>query len=396
MKHLDLIVLVLYQINAFNCLEFLHQTRPFFSQEQNFGRTCPLLKNSPFCDVCGGQEIEPNTKIVGGISALANSWPSMALILFKYTAVYEIAGVKFHSNPVMTYCGGTLIDRETVLTAAHCYNEKVKITVNGFRLNYPVGPNEVHSNVESAYTVFLGLHDLKEILNKTSPQLESGVIRGVKKFIRHPNYNTENYLNDIAIIKLSGEVELGKNVRPACLPLSESYPQMANIPAWTIGWGSVSMSGERSNILQNVRLTYYSSSVCSNVSPFLEKDWNRQICAGEFSGGKDTCQGDSGGPLFVKEIVNGVTKFILVGITSYGDGCAQRGFPGIYTKVAPYLNWISSNIKRLSKAGQLDGQNFGPFKISVKKKRAVKDTVNIVAGGHLAVQLGGQNFGLPR
>ncbi|RNA09924.1 hypothetical protein BpHYR1_007934, partial [Brachionus plicatilis] len=52
--------------------------------------------------------------------------------------------------------------------------------------------------------------------------------------------------------------------------------------------------------------------------------------------------------------------------------------------------------KRLSKAGQLDGQYFGPFKKSIKKKRAVKDTVNIVAGGHLAVQLGGQNFGLPR
>lgn len=137
-------------------------------------------------------------------------------------------------------------------------------------------------------------------------------------------------MNDIAILKLNSEVELGKNIRPACLPMSEYYPQKENIPAWTTGWGSLSMSGERSNILQNVRLTYYSSSMCANVSPSLKKDWNRQICAGEYTGGKDTCQGDSGGPLFVKEIINGIEKFILVGITSYGDGCAQPGFPGYF------------------------------------------------------------------
>ena len=104
---------------------------------------------------------------------------------------------------------------------------------------------------------------------------------------------------------------MSKNIRPACLPMNENYPVRENIPAWTIGWGSITLFGDRSNILQNVRLTYYSSNVCSKVSPFLKKDWNRQICAGEVLGGKDTCQGDSGGPLFVSEYVNGFQKYIL-------------------------------------------------------------------------------------
>ncbi|CAF1070795.1 unnamed protein product, partial [Brachionus calyciflorus] len=338
-------LLILNQILPLYSQEWFHQTfmNQMFTQGQNFGRTCSLLKNSPFCDICGVQDVHPNTKIVGGISALANSWPSMALILFKYTAVFEIGGVKFHSNPIMTYCGGTLIDRNTILTAAHCFNEKVHVNVNGLKIYQQVTPNSVHPTIESAYTVYLGIHDLKEILNNTSGRMTQGVALGIDKFIRHPLYDKDNYLNDIGIIKLKNQVELGRSIRPACLPMFENYPLRENITAWTIGWGSISLSGERSSILQNVRLTYYSSSVCMNVSPYLKKDWNKQVCAGEFKGGKDTCQGDSGGPLFVSEIVNGIEKYVLAGITSYGDGCAQPGFPGIYTKVGPYLKWIAEN-----------------------------------------------------
>ena len=81
--------------------------------------------------------------------------------------------------------------------------------------------------------------------------------------------------------------------------------------------------------MNNVKLTVYSNTTyCSKVSPFAAKNWNKQLCAGEIAGGKDTCQGDSGGPLYVLDTVVNKTKYVLAGIVSYGDGCASAGKPG--------------------------------------------------------------------
>ena len=84
--------------------------------------------------------------------------------------------------------------------------------------------------------------------------------------------------------------------------------------------------GLKSNILYNVKLTAYPPSYCENYDYYFKNDWISQICAGEYSGGKDTCQGDSGGGLY--EYDANLSKFIVVGVTSYGYGCAQPGYPG--------------------------------------------------------------------
>ena len=142
-----------------------------------------MIKIKKKLSVCGIQEVLPNTKIIGGVSAVMNSWPSMALILFKYTVIYDYNGIKVQSNPVMTYCGGTLIDRSTVITASHCYNHKVNVNLNGFKTSFPVIPNSIHPTIESAYTVYLGLHDLKEILTNNSDNVPQATAFGVHRFI---------------------------------------------------------------------------------------------------------------------------------------------------------------------------------------------------------------------
>ena len=82
----------------------------------------------------------------------------------------------------------------------------------------------------------------------------------------------------------------------------------------------------KSDLLNNVKLKVYNSSACSNVYPAMIKNWNTQICAGDINGGKDTCQGDSGGPLYVLDTINGKSKYVLSGITSYGYECAIAGY----------------------------------------------------------------------
>lgn len=71
--------------------------------------------------------------------------------------------------------------------------------------------------------------------------------------------------------------------------------------------------------MRNVKLTVYDSSMCRYVYPSTKKNWNLEICAGEFGGGKDTCSGDAGGPLFVLDTINRKAKYVLAGITAYGN-----------------------------------------------------------------------------
>ncbi len=118
-------------------------------------------------------------------------------------------------------------------------------------------------------------------------------------------------------------VTLDNYIQVACLPsyVSSSYPSYPAF-SYAAGWGSTSFGGQPSNTLRNVKLNIYDPSLyCTSFSNYAE--WNKQICAGEFTGGKDTCQGDSGGPLAVTQTINGKNKYVVVGITSYGDGCGD-------------------------------------------------------------------------
>ena len=214
---------------------------------------------------------------------MENSWPSIVFIYFYYRAIINVNNQARIISQSST-CGGTLLDKTTVVTAAHCILNRISYRDPGTnQMNYyTVVPNSFHPTYGSMYSVFLGIHG--------RPSSPSGGLK-VAHVIKHEDYDDINTLNDIAILKLTNNAVLGKTVQVACLPpLSNFYPR----PERTIyagGWGTLSVGGSLANTLMDVELTIYDPKHCLNVDRGSRKDFNSQICAGDLSGQRDTCQG---------------------------------------------------------------------------------------------------------
>ena len=110
---------------------------------------------------------------------------------------------------------------------------------------------------------------------------------------------------------------------------------------WVAGWGAVKENGPTSGILKEVSLPVLTAKKCKALVDDPNMYTKKVICTGYAEGGQDACQGDSGGPLFH---VNGGQQ-ILVGVVSWGEGCARKNSPGIFTKVAFYLDWMKSTMQ---------------------------------------------------
>ncbi|XP_067399341.1 trypsin I-P38-like [Emydura macquarii macquarii] len=221
-------------------------------------------------------------KIVGGYTCPKNSLPYQASL-----------NIGYH------FCGGSLIHRQWVVSAAHCY--------------------------KSSLQVRLGEHNLA--VNEGTEQYINSA-----KVIRHPSYNSRLLDNDIMLIKLASAATLNSYVNTIALP---SSCVATGTQCLISGWGNTLSSGTNyPDLLQCLKAPVLSSSQCSNAYP--GQITSNMICIGYLEGGKDSCQGDSGGPV----VCNGQ----LQGIVSWGIGCAQKGYPGVYTKVCNYVSWIQSTI----------------------------------------------------
>ncbi|GAB0090902.1 trypsin [Sergentomyia squamirostris] len=199
-------------------------------------------------------------------------------------------------------CGGSILNQLHVLTAAHC--------TSGLLV--------------SIISVRVG----------SSTTNESGQVIEVERITNHPDYNRLNYDYDYSVLKLKNPLQYFDSVQAISLP-----SQGQQIPDGTqllvTGWGSTEFLGFASDTLQGVVVPKTSMTYCRNsLGSFRITD--RMFCAGYPDGVKDACQGDSGGPA--------VSNGVLVGVISWGDGCASADKSGVYALVSAVTDWIQSKM----------------------------------------------------
>ncbi|XP_054882150.1 transmembrane protease serine 3-like [Poeciliopsis prolifica] len=245
------------------------------------------------CIACGSRP-HYNTRVVGGNISKPGQFPWQVSLHFQ----------REHT------CGGSIITSSWILTAAHCVYGKYIIQFPSVGLS----PRE-----KSFCTRLCGMMVLKEQMD----------------------YWPKGQDYDIALMRLQEPLVFDGLVEPICLPNYGEEITEGEM-CWISGWGATEEDGESSDVLHSAMIPLISTKTCNHADVYkgLISSW--MICAGYLEGGIDSCQGDSGGPLACED--SSVWK--LVGVTSWGIGCAERNKPGVYTSIAKALGWIRRQMER--------------------------------------------------
>ncbi|XP_076627633.1 trypsin-like [Colletes latitarsis] len=227
---------------------------------------------------------------------------SVKLGEIPYQVSIQTNGSQYH------FCGGSLLNTQYILTAAHCACD----TVNS--LTYPI-------------RVVAGIVNLDS---------RRSSVRPVETIIIHENYNPrDSWINDIALLKVKTPFVLNKNISLVPLPeANEDVPSMTQ--SVVSGWGDIHLGGPESRQLLKADLYISNQTTCENIYRnigYAVRD--TQICANDPKVQKGSCNGDSGSPLTVDGKI--------VGIVSWSMACALTEYPTVHTRVSSYLDWIESH-----------------------------------------------------
>ncbi|MPY77778.1 MAG: trypsin-like serine protease [Actinophytocola sp.] len=242
------------------------------------------------------------TLVVAGLS-MAHAEPEQPAIVGGQDADiddYPFAVALRFASSGEQFCGGTLVASDKVVTAAHC-------------------------------TVSQQPGDLTVVSGRTELSSDEGTESEVTDIWVHPNNGTDGANYDVAVLTLADPVE--QQVADLAEPDDPAYKPKTK--ATVLGWGDTSEGGQSTDHLQQVEVPITTDEYCSDAYG-AEYRKTGMVCAGLREGGKDACQGDSGGPLVVG------TR--LIGVVSWGEGCARPGKPGVYAKVGAFSDELSRQI----------------------------------------------------
>ena len=273
------------------------------------------MKNATSCGQQGGG------RIVGGEEAAENEFPWHCALLSRTDKFYGCSATLLSCDPVI------------IVTAAHCFP---KMKVLGLTIN-----------LRRPKTVACGKYKISD--SGSAPMDDNEQRLEISEAIIHPHYDENSYTNDIAVIKVKGKFDCKKRILyPACLPSKHKY----NYEGWgattVSGWGTQSEGGKVATRMKKAQVPPVSDQTCKEE---MRRKWGAppiresMMCAGDARGEVDSCQGDSGGPL-VTTVVEGRKRkrksgWSLVGVVSWGLGCARKHTYGVYTEVSHFLPWIA-------------------------------------------------------
>ncbi|XP_036334692.1 trypsin zeta-like [Rhagoletis pomonella] len=235
-------------------------------------------------------------RIVGG--------NTIDISVHPHQVTLRVKSLLYPTNSYSHNCGGSIVSAYTIVTAAHC----------------------VIARVASEYQVVAGTNHRRGA---------DGIISVVKEIIMNENYNPSTIDNDIALLVLATPLPINNfTIKPVELA---DVPSLNGATATVTGWGTLVQGGSSPNLLQEVKVPIVSNELCDQDYGSAGLITDSMLCAGVRGvGGKDACQGDSGGPL----LVNGK----LAGVVSWGYGCADYRYPGVYSNVTHLLPWLREKI----------------------------------------------------
>ncbi|MEU3463042.1 serine protease [Streptomyces sp. NPDC006733] len=241
-----------------------------------------------------GVAAEAGAAVIGGDQAVAGQQPWVVALASRN---------RFGPARSGQFCGAAVVSASTVVTAAHCFGRDV------------LGGD------------WRTVRDLRVVADRVD--LRSGEGREIRlRQVRiNPGYDPVTNAGDVAVITLQSPLSAESAIALAGPGDQASY--RAGSAARVYGWGDTTGAGAYSSVLRSAQVELLADGVCERAYPgtadgtYLRRT---MLCAGEPQGGRDACQGDSGGPL--------VVRGKLVGLVSWGTGCAEAGHPGVYTRIS--------------------------------------------------------------